>query len=53
LSVEHHRSGSPVGFDEVEVFLTLETRGPSHCEAVINDLRTQGVYVALVSSERS
>jgi threonine dehydratase len=53
LSVEHHRSGSPAGFDEVEVFLTLETRGPEHCEAVIHDLRALGIHVALLPPERS
>ena len=30
LDVEHHRSGLALGIDEVEVIVTLETRGPEH-----------------------
>ncbi|HTW08309.1 MAG TPA: threonine ammonia-lyase [Acidimicrobiales bacterium] len=45
LTVEHRRSGAPVGVNEVEVILTLETRDPTHRDQVIPSLRAQGFRV--------
>jgi threonine dehydratase len=42
LTVEHRRSGAPVGVSEVEVILTLETRGPSQRDQVVPSLQAQG-----------
>jgi threonine dehydratase len=42
LTVEHRRSGAPVGVSEVEVILTLETRGPSHRDQIVPSLQAQG-----------
>ncbi len=42
LTVEHRRSGAPVGVSEVEVILTLETRDPSHRDQVVPSLQAQG-----------
>jgi threonine dehydratase len=42
LTVEHRRSGAPIGVNEVEVILTLETRGPAHRDRVVPDLQSQG-----------
>lgn len=42
LTVEHRRSGAPVGVSEVEVILTLETRDPSHRDKVVPSLQAQG-----------
>jgi threonine dehydratase len=42
LTVEHRRSGVPVGVNEVEVVLTMETRDPSHRDAVVPALRLRG-----------
>ena len=47
LSVEHHREGSSVGVDEVEVLLTLETRDPEHRLEVVGTLRHAGFKVDL------
>jgi threonine dehydratase len=45
LTVEHRRSGAPVGVSEAEVFLTLETRDPSHRDEVVPSLRAMGFRV--------
>jgi threonine dehydratase len=45
LSVEHHRAGVALGVDEVEVLLTLETRGPDHASAVLAQLKAAGFHV--------
>ncbi len=42
LTVEHRRSGAPVGVNEVEVILTLETRDPTHRDQVVPALQVQG-----------
>lgn len=42
LSVEHHRSGVTVNVDEVEVYLTVETRDLAHRNEVIPALAAQG-----------
>jgi threonine dehydratase len=45
LTVEHRRSGAPIGVNEVEIILTLETRGPAHRDQVIPALQAQGFRV--------
>ena len=42
LTVEHRRSGAPVGVSEAEVILTLETRDPAHRDQVVPALQSQG-----------
>jgi threonine dehydratase len=42
LSVEHHREGMDVPVTESEVELTLATRDPEHCTAVLDALRLHG-----------
>jgi threonine dehydratase len=42
LTVEHRRSGAPIGVTEVEVILTLETRDPRHRDQIVPALRAQG-----------
>lgn len=48
LSVEHHRTGADLGVDEVEVLLTLETRGPAHRDDVVAALTADGLRVDVV-----
>lgn len=47
VQVEHHRAGTRLGLDEVEVFLTLETRDPDHREEVVTLLSNKGYRVTL------
>ncbi len=42
LDVEHIRTGSTIGVDEVEIGVRLETRGPEHCDRVLSALRADG-----------
>jgi threonine dehydratase len=42
LSVEHHRTGTAVGVQKVEVALSLETRDADHSAAVAARLRREG-----------
>lgn len=42
LSVEHHRAGLALPLDQVEVLLTLETRGPEHARQVLEGLQQAG-----------
>jgi threonine dehydratase len=42
LDVEHQRTGRQLHLDEVEVALQLETRGPEHCDVVLERLRAAG-----------
>jgi threonine dehydratase len=42
LTVEHRRSGAPVGVSEAEVILTVETLDPAHRDAIVPVLREQG-----------
>jgi threonine dehydratase len=46
LDIAHVRTDPRLGLTEVEVELQLETKGPEHCEAVAEALRTAG-YVVL------
>lgn len=45
LAVEHHRSGMSLGFSEVEILVTVETRNPEHGEEVLASLRQAGYRV--------
>jgi threonine dehydratase len=45
LDVEHHREGTHVGVDEVEVDLTLETHDRQHGERILAALELRGVTV--------
>lgn len=42
VDVEHGRTSAGLGVSEVEVAVTLETRGPDHAEAVLNRLSAAG-----------
>ncbi len=42
LDIEHQRTGPRLHVDEVEVELTLETRGSRHCDEVLARLREAG-----------
>jgi len=42
LDVEHLRTGPYLHLDEVEVALQIETRGPDHCDEVLERLRESG-----------
>ncbi len=42
LTVEHRRSGAPIGVSEAEVILTLETRDPEHRDMIVPFLRERG-----------
>jgi threonine dehydratase len=42
LDVAHERVAPRLLVDEAEVFLQVETRGPSHCDEVISKLRKAG-----------
>jgi len=48
LDVDHHRTGVRVGFDEVEVLLTLETRSAAHASEIANALAGDGIRVEVV-----
>jgi len=45
LQVAHHRSGLELGIAEVDVQMTVETRGPEHREAVLDSLKAAGYRV--------
>lgn len=47
LDVVHERTAARLHVNEVEVFLQLETRGPKHCEAVLDRLRGAGYPLVL------
>ncbi|CAN5302224.1 threonine ammonia-lyase [soil metagenome] len=42
MDVEHSRTGAKLHLGEVEVALSLETRGEEHCERVLTELRQAG-----------
>jgi threonine dehydratase len=46
LEVGHERLGPRLHVDEAEVFLVVETRGPTHCEEMISALRAAGYTLA-------
>ena len=45
LQVAHHRSGLELGIHEVDVQMTVETRGPEHRGAVVDALKEAGYRV--------
>ncbi|WP_404384683.1 threonine ammonia-lyase [Knoellia locipacati] len=45
LEIEHIRTGPQISVDEVEIALRLETRGPEHCERVLNAMRGKGYTI--------
>jgi threonine dehydratase len=45
LQVAHHRSGLELGIQEVDVQMTVETRGPEHRGAVLDALEAAGYRV--------
>jgi threonine dehydratase len=49
VDVSHSRQNPRLGFGEVEVALSVETRGPDHSAALIGALRSAGYPVALLS----
>ena len=46
LEVGHERLGPRLHFDEAEVVLAIETRGPGRCEEVIGALSAPGHILA-------
>ena len=46
VAVEHHRLGTRLGVQEVEVAMEIETRGPQHIREVIACLRANGYPVS-------
>jgi threonine dehydratase len=49
VDVAHSRQSPRLGFGEVEVALSVETRGPDHSAALISTLRDSGYRVALLA----
>ena len=49
VDVSHSRQNPRLSFGEVEVALSVETRGPDHSAALIGVLRDSGYQVALLS----
>jgi threonine dehydratase len=47
VSVVHHRAGLVAAVDDVEVELTLETRGREHADEVVRALGSAGYRVTL------
>jgi threonine dehydratase len=45
LEVDHNRAGVQCAVDEVEILLTLETRGPEHRDEAVAALRAAGFQV--------
>ncbi|MDA8391478.1 MAG: threonine ammonia-lyase [Actinomycetota bacterium] len=45
LSVEHHRAGVSLGLDEVQVWMTVETRGHKHGDEIVARLSQAGFTV--------
>lgn len=45
VDVVHSRTGGQLGLEEVEVMLTVETRGPTHRQDVLDALSTSGYSV--------
>ena len=45
VDIEHHRDDADLGYDEVEIVVHVEARGPEHCDALVDHLRAQGYAV--------
>ena len=50
LDVVHSRTAPKLALDEVEVMLTVETRGPAHREEVLTALRGAGFVVSVADN---
>ena len=50
VDIEHHRDNADLRYDEVEIVVHVETRGPEHCEALVEFLRGEGYRVTLRDS---
>lgn len=48
LDVEHHREGVRLDVDEVELSVTVETRGPDHRDECLRALRERGLHFRVV-----
>ena len=48
LDVSHERVAPRLLVDEAEVLLQVETRGPSHCDAVMAGLRRAGYTLKFI-----
>jgi threonine dehydratase len=48
INVEHRREGAPIGVDETEIWLTLETRDEEHAASLLDTMRSWGYDVARV-----
>lgn len=51
VDIEHHRDDAGLGFDEVEIVVHVETRGPEHCDALVNHLQECGYAIAVRGAE--
>lgn len=45
VDIEHHRDNAALGYDEVEIVVHVEARGPEHCDALVNHLQQCGYAV--------
>lgn len=45
VDIEHHRDDAALAHDEVEIVVHVETRGPEHCDALVEQLREKGYAV--------
>lgn len=45
VDIEHHRDDAALAYDEVEIVVHVETRGPEHCDALVEQLREKGYAV--------
>jgi threonine dehydratase len=52
LDVAHSRTSGALSLGEVEVAVSLETRGPEHCQELVDALRTAGHTVVGVAGGR-
>jgi len=50
VDIEHHRDNADLRCDEVEIVVHVETRGPEHCDALVEFLRGEGYRVTLRDS---
>jgi threonine dehydratase len=50
VDIEHHRDDADLRYDEVEIVVHVETRGPEHCDALVEYLRGEGYRVTLRDS---
>lgn len=50
VDIEHHRDNADLRYDEVEIVVHVETRGPEHCDALVEFLHGEGYRVTLRDS---